>query len=87
MRAELKFAEELAKKAGLLLKSKFNQKHDITYKGDINIVTEADKMSEDLIIGEIIRVFPRSWNTFRGIAFYHRFRVRALDNRPFRRNN
>ena len=58
MRAELKFTEELAKKAGLLLKSKFNQKHDITYKGDINIVTEADKMSEDLIIAEIIRVFP-----------------------------
>lgn len=58
MRAELKFAEELAKKAGLLLKSKFNQKHDITYKGDINIVTEADKMSEDLIISEIISVFP-----------------------------
>jgi myo-inositol-1(or 4)-monophosphatase len=58
MRAELKFTEDLAKKAGFLLKDKLNQKHDITYKGDINIVTEADKMSEGLIIGEIIRAFP-----------------------------
>ena len=54
---EKKFAEQLTKKAGNLLIHKFNQKHVITYKGEINIVTEADKMSEDLIINEIGKKF------------------------------
>ena len=52
------FAVDLARKAGVLLKEKFNQKHEIHYKGDINLVTEADKMSEDLIIAAINRNFP-----------------------------
>jgi myo-inositol-1(or 4)-monophosphatase len=52
------FAVDLARKSGLLLKDKFNQSHEIQYKGDINIVTEADKMSESLIIESIRRNFP-----------------------------
>jgi myo-inositol-1(or 4)-monophosphatase len=52
------FAVDLARKAGALLKEKFNQKHEIHYKGEINLVTEADKMSEDLIIAAISRSFP-----------------------------
>jgi myo-inositol-1(or 4)-monophosphatase len=52
------FAMDLARKAGFLLKERFNQKHQINYKGDINLVTEADKMSEDLIIAAIKREFP-----------------------------
>lgn len=52
------FAVDLARQAGLLLKKKFSQKHKIHYKGDINIVTEADKMSEDLIINSIRHNFP-----------------------------
>ena len=52
------FAVDLARRAGVLLKKKFSQKHKIHYKGKINIVTEADKMSEDLIIESIIRKFP-----------------------------
>jgi myo-inositol-1(or 4)-monophosphatase len=52
------FAVDLAKKAGALLKDKFSQAHQIHYKGDINIVTEADKMSEDLIMESIRRRFP-----------------------------
>ena len=52
------FAVELARKSGALLKEKFNQKHEIYYKGEINLVTEADKMSEDLIIAAINRNFP-----------------------------
>lgn len=53
-----RFAMDLACKSGSLLKEKFNDTHKIQYKGDINIVTEADKMSEDLIIYEIKRNFP-----------------------------
>jgi myo-inositol-1(or 4)-monophosphatase len=52
------FAVDLARKAGALLKEKFNQKHEINYKGDINLVTEADKMSENFIIAAIRRNFP-----------------------------
>lgn len=52
------FAVDLARKSGALLKEKFSQTHEINYKGEINLVTEADKMSEDLIIGTISRNFP-----------------------------
>jgi myo-inositol-1(or 4)-monophosphatase len=52
------FAIDLAHKSGFLLKEKFNNTHKIQYKGDIDIVTEADKMSEDLIIDAIKRNFP-----------------------------
>jgi myo-inositol-1(or 4)-monophosphatase len=52
------FAVDLAKKSGALLKEKFSKTHNIHYKGEINLVTEADKLSEDLIIGEISRNFP-----------------------------
>lgn len=56
---ELKsFAVDLARNAGDLLKKKFNKTHKIQYKGDINLVTEADKMSENLIIRSIRREFP-----------------------------
>ena len=52
------FAIELARKSGALLKAKLTKTHKIHFKGKINLVTEADKMSEDLIIGAINRKFP-----------------------------
>ncbi|MBN1365617.1 MAG: inositol monophosphatase [Syntrophaceae bacterium] len=52
------FAVDLALRAGALLKKKFNQTHKIHYKGKINIVTEADEMSENLIIESISQKFP-----------------------------
>ena len=52
------FAVNLAHKAGALLMEKFDQPIEINYKGDINLVTEADKMSENLIIAAIRRNFP-----------------------------
>ena len=56
---ELKFfAVDLARNAGALLKKKFSKTHTIQYKGDINIVTEADKKSENLIIQSIRHKFP-----------------------------
>jgi myo-inositol-1(or 4)-monophosphatase len=56
---ELKgFAINLALNAGKILREKFNSKHEIHYKGEINLVTEADKMSEDLIIAAINSSFP-----------------------------
>jgi myo-inositol-1(or 4)-monophosphatase len=52
------FAVDLARKAGALLMKKFDQSIEIHYKGDINLVTEADKMSENLIIETIRRNSP-----------------------------
>ncbi|HOW57647.1 MAG TPA: inositol monophosphatase family protein, partial [Smithellaceae bacterium] len=52
------FAVDLAREAGALLKEKLHGKNEIYYKGEINLVTEADKMSEDLIIAKIRRYFP-----------------------------
>jgi myo-inositol-1(or 4)-monophosphatase len=52
------FAVDLARKSGSLLKEKFNRTHKIDYKGEINLVTEADRMSENLIIEAISRKFP-----------------------------
>jgi myo-inositol-1(or 4)-monophosphatase len=52
------FAVDLAQKSGALLKEMFNKTHNIHYKGEINLVTEADKLSEDLIIEAISRNFP-----------------------------
>ena len=51
------FAVDLARKSGDLLKEKFNKTHTIHYKGEINLVTEADKLSEDLIIETISHNF------------------------------
>jgi len=52
------FAISLARDAGNILREKFDSQHVIHYKGEINLVTEADKMSEDLIIASINKNFP-----------------------------
>ena len=52
------FAERLVRDAGKLLAGKLNGQHQIQYKGAIDLVTEADKMSEDLILSQISRRFP-----------------------------
>jgi len=52
------FAMTIAKEAGGLLKKKINDIHMIFFKGEINIVTEADRMSEDMILSAIRDRFP-----------------------------
>ena len=52
------FAVNLAQEAGALLMKKIAQSLEIHYKGDINLVTEADKMSENLIVAAIRQNFP-----------------------------
>lgn len=53
-----KVAVETAKKAGLLLRENLGHAGRIEYKGAVDIVTELDKRSEALIIGEIKKAFP-----------------------------
>lgn len=48
----------LVKEVGLYQKNKLNDSHDIEYKGEINIVTEVDKNSEQMIIDCLQNHFP-----------------------------
>ena len=50
--------QELARQAGSLLLSYFG-KVAIEYKGDVDLVTEADRRSEELIVGSIRKQWPR----------------------------
>jgi myo-inositol-1(or 4)-monophosphatase len=52
------FMLDIAKKAGNLLKKKLNEQHTIEYKGEINIVTEADRLSEKMLVSLIRKAFP-----------------------------
>jgi myo-inositol-1(or 4)-monophosphatase len=51
-------AIEIAREAGKFLKDKLHTVHTINYKGDINLVTEVDKISEEIITSKIRTLFP-----------------------------
>jgi len=53
------FMERTAREAGALLRGRLHDRHDVQYKGEINIVTEADRLSEEMIVGRISESFPR----------------------------
>jgi myo-inositol-1(or 4)-monophosphatase len=53
-----KFLATVAVEAGTLLREKLYDHHTIQYKGEINLVTEADRLSETLIVERIRRSFP-----------------------------
>lgn len=55
----LNFAIETARAAGQILLEKYGRKINISKKGDINLVTEADLASEKLIIERIRTHFPK----------------------------
>ena len=55
----LNFAINTARDAGQILLEKYGRKHQITKKGDINLVTEADLASEKLIIERIKSYYPK----------------------------
>jgi myo-inositol-1(or 4)-monophosphatase len=47
-----------AKKAGLLLKSRLGRKRKVSYKGAVNLVTEMDLLSEEVIVSRIRQHYP-----------------------------
>jgi len=55
---EKQIIKEIAIKAGGILKSYFRKKISISYKGDIDPVTVADRKSEKFIIKNLKRYFP-----------------------------
>ena len=55
----LNFAIETAREAGQILLEKFGRKINVSFKGDIDLVTEADLASEKLIIEKIRSHYPK----------------------------
>ncbi len=52
------FIIAVAREAGIFLKGRLNEKHAINYKGEINIVTQEDRLSEGMIISRIRERYP-----------------------------
>ncbi len=50
--------EELARRAGSILREGYNKKHQVSYKGVIDLVTEVDRASEEFLLKEINRRWP-----------------------------
>jgi myo-inositol-1(or 4)-monophosphatase len=51
-------AVEIAREAGAILREEFNRPLQISYKGDVDLVTQADKRSESAIVARITEYFP-----------------------------
>jgi myo-inositol-1(or 4)-monophosphatase len=58
MQPTLSDLERLARQAGEILRLGYEQEHQVDYKGTIDLVTEVDHQSEELLLGEIQRLFP-----------------------------
>ena len=55
----LEVAVETAMEAGRILLSEFDHPAKISYKGEVDLVTQADKRSEDAIVGRLRGYFPK----------------------------
>src|SRR5258708_8838350 len=51
-------AVEIAREAGAILSEEFDRPLQITYKGDADLVTQADKRSEAAIVKRLTEFFP-----------------------------
>ena len=58
MRSELETALSAARRAGEVLHAGFGAEHDITYKREVDILTEVDKEAERVIREELLGTFP-----------------------------
>ena len=54
----LAFAVDAARNAGDILRKNFGRRQKISFKGEIDLVTEVDKESERYILGRIRETFP-----------------------------
>lgn len=54
----LYFAQDIARRAGALLREGFERQHTLQLKSAFEVVTEMDRASEDLVVSAIRRAFP-----------------------------
>jgi myo-inositol-1(or 4)-monophosphatase len=55
----LQAAVEIAQEAGKVLREEFDRPPDISYKGDVDLVTQADRRSEKVIVELLTEYFPQ----------------------------
>jgi myo-inositol-1(or 4)-monophosphatase len=58
MREFLDVAVEIAREAGAILLSEFDHPPTITYKGEVDLVTQADRRSEECVVTRLRTHFP-----------------------------
>lgn len=58
MQPSLSSVENLARQSGAILRAGYDTEHQVGYKGVIDLVTEVDHQSEELLLGAIQRDFP-----------------------------
>lgn len=54
----LEAAVEIAREAGAIICEEFYRPRQISYKGDVDLVTQADKRSEQAIVAKLTKYFP-----------------------------
>ena len=54
----LAVAIEIAREAGAVLREEFGHPAQISYKREVDLVTQADKRSEQLIVDRLTKYFP-----------------------------
>ena len=59
MNSFLDVAIETAREAGAILLAEFDRPVKISYKGEVDIVTQADKRSEQAIVSRLRTHFPK----------------------------
>ncbi|MFH2035647.1 MAG: inositol monophosphatase family protein [Candidatus Zixiibacteriota bacterium] len=52
-------ARSVALQAGEIIKKKSHQRHRVSFKGRVDLVTEVDLLSERFIVGEITKRYPK----------------------------
>jgi myo-inositol-1(or 4)-monophosphatase len=58
MKKALDVAVDAAREAGAILRTEFGRPKEISYKGEVDIVTESDRRSEALIVARLRAEFP-----------------------------
>jgi myo-inositol-1(or 4)-monophosphatase len=58
MTSELEFVSQVAREAGALLRDGYGQAQRVSYKGDVDLVTEYDRRSETLILRRLRAQYP-----------------------------
>jgi myo-inositol-1(or 4)-monophosphatase len=58
MKEFLKVAVDIAREAGEILREGFERPKTITYKGEVDLVTESDRRSEELVVSRLKKHFP-----------------------------
>jgi myo-inositol-1(or 4)-monophosphatase len=80
----LEAAVEIAQEAGKILREEMERPPDISYKGDFDLVTQADRRSEALIVSRLQKYFPdhavaAEEGTGKDTASEYRWHVDPLD--------